>query len=106
MITLVDMVSSIAGFIFNGIDKMNNVTDREGTPDTVSDSSTMLPLPKSWSLFEYLATPSSVTFDDGDGLFFTIPCGYELGDSMRYWFLRFELGSIDNVKEYFVNLSS
>lgn len=79
------------GFIEKGYDEKDNMVE--------------VPRPKSWSLFKYLGKPEyqGLTNVERDRrLYFTIPCGWEWDDAVKFWFITFPLDGLnDDVVEFF-----
>lgn len=68
---------------------------------------TKVAVPPAWSTFDYLVSPLDAEFDDEEpGIYFTIPCGYQIEDDiLKYWFIRFNTGSVNDIDEYFLNFN-
>ena len=62
-------------------------------------------IPKCWSDFKYLGKPEFKGLpivDDDPRIYFTIPCGFEWDQSIKFWFITFPLNcNIDEVNDFF-----
>jgi len=64
-----------------------------------------VPRSKCWSEFKYIGKPEFrglPEMDTDDRVYFTIPCGFEWGQTVKFWFLTFPANCDDEeIKDFF-----
>jgi len=71
----------------------------------INDTYTKVDKPHCWTEFKYLGKPNFKglpNIETDNRVYFTIPCGFEWDQSLKFWFLTFPANCYDDeIKEFF-----